>query len=262
VRRLVREHKGITSADTLFTDDERQQLADALSATVGTADLLGRSRIARKVQLHGEHGRRYHEADAFACFDEPTVRPLVPEEALRYFRALVPTLTPPEGWAEELRRRCFSLAVATETTLLERVQSLIADRLETGKGISSAPHEIGKLLDQAGVTPRNSDYASMVFRTNVRRAYMEGAQEQLNEVREHFGVWKYAGIRDGRQGADHEPHFDRYYPTSARFEDVRGPRVFNCRCDFIPLSNDEWRELRAAGARVAEGYDDPVPTAG
>ena len=117
---------------------------------------------------------------------------------------------------------------------------------------------------------------SMVFRTNLMEAYRAGEQEERNkpEVQETFPVWKYLGIDDGREGDDHRPHFDQYYPSNVPFEKirnmyvVRGGRVvtdptgkgrpYNCRCVAQEISKYRWGKLKQAGARIAAGFDDPT----
>jgi hypothetical protein len=92
----------------------------------------------------------------------------------------------------------------------------------------------------------------MVVRTNMMDAYAAGAHEERQdpEVQAYFPVWKYLGILDGRQGEDHEPKFNRYYPSTADFRDVRGPRLFNCRCASQDISYIEWERLQKQGAKV------------
>ena len=74
-----------------------------------------------------------------------------------------------------------------------------------------------------------------------------GVQEELQAASDDFPAWQYMGIRDGRQGEDHEPHFDHYYPTRVSFQQVRGPRVYNCRCTQRPVSKREWARLQSRG---------------
>jgi len=74
---------------------------------------------------------------------------------------------------------------------------------------------------------------------------------------EMFPAWQYIGIRDGRQGKDHEPHFDKYYPSSAKFEQVRGPRVWNCRCCPAPISKYEWQRLQSSGVTLSTFAERP-----
>lgn len=64
VRRLM-ESKDPAKATSLFTEEERQQLADALAATNATAELLGRSRIRlRQKQIENRYAE-YAERPKF-----------------------------------------------------------------------------------------------------------------------------------------------------------------------------------------------------
>lgn len=249
---------GSPADETLFDDAERQELADALAAVTATADLLGRSRIRERQQKAASQPERYsEEPTSFEVFAGDDIKPLPPEKAVAYFRRLVPTLgTDVSKFAPAVESKAFTLAVATEETLLQKVKQVIQQRVETGVGISTAAADIQELLDAAGVSPRSPQYADMVFRTNAMNAYNAGATQEMqdSDVAETFPVWKYSGIRDGRQGDDHEPHFGRYYPNHVSFEEVRGPRVWNCRCTSIPVDKWEWTKLQAQGAKIETAW--------
>jgi hypothetical protein len=96
----------------------------------------------------------------------------------------------------------------------------------------------------------------MVFRTNATDSYNVGsdAERQDPDVIEEFPTWEYLGIDDGRQGKDHQPHFGKYYPASATFNEVRGDRPFNCRCGQRPVGRAEWARLQSQGAKVETSW--------
>lgn len=242
-------------AKTLFTDAELMTLSKAIGKTTITANLLGRTRVLGSVPM----ATKLADAELPNAGDVLNRLPnrvpsLVPEQALAYFRNLVPTLGADANLLlPTLERQAFTLAVATEQTLLTKVQDIISDRLATGK-VGDARLAIDDVLEQAGVSPRNMQYGELIMRTNAMDAYNRGASEQIAGMEDIFPVWQYAGIRDGRQGEDHEPHFDRYYPASASFETVRGSRVWNCRCVAIPVDKFQWSELQASGARVESSW--------
>lgn len=261
VARLVERGGRALSTKRLFNDSERRVLADSIAATNATAELLGRARVRERwLQT-----LRKHEPEKLAelpphveLFDEPDPRilkPLPPAKAVAYFKRLVPTIgvKDPERFGAALERKAFTLAVDADKSLLERIQGLIQSYLETGRDISAGPAQIEGLLTEAGVSPRNPQYAEMVQRTNMMDSYVQGMEEERTDpdVMDVFPVWKYLGIRDGRQGADHEPHFDKYFPNTASFREVRGDRVFNCRCVPQEVSKWEWKELQGKGARVS-----------
>ncbi len=247
VKRYLRDPSG-----PLFNDDERERLAEALAATNATAELLGRSRIRLRMKQDGH--KSFSEATDFSCFDDRPLHPLAPLEALDYFRSLIPLpgIDDPGRWADDHHRVGFTLARQTEEELLERVQRFLSGVLETGQA-AGAEKRLGQILDEVGVTPRNPAYAEMVYRTNMMDSYTQGATAEMQDpdVADYFPVWQYLGIRDGRQGKDHEPHFDRYYPNGVSFAEVRGDRPFNCRCSFRPVDMHEWAGLQQRGVRLA-----------
>jgi hypothetical protein len=195
------------------------------------------------------------DADPFAVFDEapPAITPV---EAVSHFRKLVPTLgIDPARYGPRLERHAFTLAVASDEALLAKVKDVIARQLAAGRSFNPAG-DIGDLLDAAGVSPRNPQYAEMVYRTNMNDAYTAGQTAELQSagMRDLFPAWRYLGIDDERAGDDHRPKFDRLYPSSASFAEVRGPRVYNCRCGMQPVSAGELAQLRAAGERVETSW--------
>ena len=180
-----------------------------------------------------------------------------PAEALDYFRNLEPRLgVDPKRFGAEAERTAFTLAAATEETILARVQELIAKRIESGRRISTAPQDVEEILAELGVSPESSQYAEMVVRTNMMDAYNTGAQRQLSDSSEMFPVWQYSNPDDGRSRPKHAKRNRRYYPSSVPFARVRGTKigdVASCRCTPIPIDKYEWADLVAGGAKLEKG---------
>ncbi len=224
-------------------------------------------RQKRATVHHAEFRSFADEPTDFSRFDDPPkdkdpvtgIKPLPPEKAILYFQGLVPTLgVDPKRFPETQRRQAFTLAVATDETLLGKVQDLIGQRLATGKGIGKAPKEIDALLSEAGVTPKNPYYSQMAFRTNMKDSYTTGADEEMKTplMKTWFPVWRYSGISDGRQRPSHAIHFGRYFQNDATFAEVRDSVKgefdgYSCRCDPIPIDKNEWARLQSAGAEVS-----------
>ncbi len=260
VKRLLASGKH-ASATRLLDDAETKRLADTLASVTATAELLARVRVRERQQRAiGAKGLHKHGDDQpFFVFGGQPIAPLPPSEALAYFRGLVPELgVDPKIFGPLHQRAAFTLAAATDDVLLRKVKAAITGQLATG---TNATPDVQSILDSAGVSPRNPQYADMVTRTNAMDAYNTGAMKELQhpDVRDTFPVWKYLGIDDGRQGEDHEPHFDQYYPNSAAFAEVRGERVFNCRCTMAPVDRFEWAELQAKGAAVDPEWAGGMP---
>lgn len=260
----------IPAAPVLFDDDELKELQSSLAATIATADLLGRSRVKQfvaKMQereqaaasiakfAEGPNDPPDHE-DPFHPFPEPIpFQP--PVEAIAYFQRLVPTLgNDPYRYGALLERHAFTLAVAVDQALLDKVKRVISDRLLGQEPIGTATADIQDILDAAGVAPANPQYAEMVYRTNMMDAYNAGQQAEIADpaMQEFFPWWRYDGILDSRTGDDHRPKIGKYYPASAAFADVRGPRVWNCRCCMTPLYRTDVRDLMAKGVRAETAW--------
>ena len=74
------------------------------------------------------------------------------------------------------------------------------------------------------------------------------------QVADLFPVWRYAGIRDGRQRPEHEAHFDKYFANATAFAEVRDSikhSPWNCRCNPVPVSKFAWRRLQQGGAKIS-----------
>jgi SPP1 gp7 family putative phage head morphogenesis protein len=231
---------------------------------LASADLLARSLFLEQERLALEkHGHRIPESRLYEALVTTPVPPLEPNRAVAFFRALLPTLgVDPLHFGKDLARHAFTLAVATDEHLLKVVQDFLADQLQTGQ-ISTGPKRLKAILDLAGVTPRNPQYAEMVFRTNTMDAYAQAAQEELSARADKFPVWRYSNPDDSRSRPTHSEKNGRYYPSTVPFRQVRGiePQdVCNCRCVAIPIYWRDWVRLRAGGAAMAPGYSDPWPT--
>lgn len=265
----------------LFNAEEIHRLVQVYAAVVATAELLGRSDVrqqwAATLAAHGELPAPLTEAVSnrlnrmFVAWLAPiredardAVQPMPPEAALEYFRGLTPTLgVDVQRFGDDLRRRVFTMAVATDTTILQRVQGVIADRMQTGVGFSTAAADIQDVLRAAGVD-RGGAYAEAVFRTNVMDSYNQARTQELRDpdVAAAFPVWEYVNPSDSRSRPEHAARNGKYYPSSATFNEVRGTEAkdtINCRCSFAAVSKYRWNKLKAAGARIADGYPD-VPS--
>src|SRR5262249_20808428 len=155
------------SRERLFNDAELEQLSGAIAAATATADLLGRSRIHRRLaqaRQYRERGLRlFAEPTDFSAFGD-SVEPLPPEAALAYFRGLVPSLNvDPRSFVSGQERTAFTLARAADVAMLRRVQQAIVGALQSG-AMRKGRAAVEDLLDAVGLSPRDPSYAEMMFR--------------------------------------------------------------------------------------------------
>jgi hypothetical protein len=258
-RHLAHGHYVALATGSMFDADELRTLVSWLGNVIATGDLLGRYRVRERMSkaqaAFGLH--RFAEGDIpFAAIPD-SIPILTPMNAVNYFKGLVPMLgRDVPRWIQTMERAAFTMATATEQTILTKVQGIIADRLQTGRAFGTAPADIEDVLTEAGLTPANSQYASMVFRTNAMDAYNVGIVHEMThpDVKDFFPVYRYLGILDGREGDDHRPHFGKYYPSSVPFHTVRGERIFNCRCTPAPIDRYQWADLQSQGVKVETSW--------
>jgi hypothetical protein len=250
VTRLLARPRRVAKATHLYNDDELMTLADSLAATNATGELLGASRIRLRLAKHREGVRQFAEdATDFSAFADKPLKPMAPAAAVAAFRVVVPGLVrDPAAFADRIDADAFAAADATDASLLDRVRRAVDDALAGGAAVTA-----DGVLDAAGVGPTDRGRSELIFRTAAMQSFNEGASRELQDpdVIDAFPAYQYVGILDGRQGEDHEPQFDNYYPSSVPFGVVRGDRIWNCRCSMIPISAPEWDELQAAGVDFA-----------
>jgi hypothetical protein len=148
------------------------------------------------------------------------------------------------------------------TTDDERALKIMAELVKMGE----APGDEGRLpsltgtqaiqsiLDQAGVSPANPQYAEMVMRTNTLDAFNQGLHDELQQEKDTFPCWQWTNPDDGRSRETHADRDGNYYPVErslASIRDAKGYDGYNCRCVPLPVDRWSWEELQAKGARLA-----------
>lgn len=254
----------------LFTPRDRQALQDDLASAIATADLLGRTRVRQRAeQVYKRHPKFFSEIAAhFSQYDEPgkaagqapkNLSLLTPMEAYDYFTSLTPTLNVnPDRFGPLMERRAFTLAVATEKTLLEEIQKVIADSIRDGEPGGAVT--IRQLMIETGTAPNNPQYAEAVYRTNVMDAAAIGhdREMQTDDMRETFPVFEYSAIvGDGRGRSWHVKKNGLLYPSNFLFTNVRGTGpedVINCRCTPIAIDKFELADRLERGETIQASY--------
>jgi len=243
----------------LFTEKDRQALQDDLASAIATADLMGRARVRMKAeQVYKRHAQYFDERKATDQAPK-NLGMLTPMEAYDYFTKLTPTLNVhPDRFGEMMERRAFTLAVATEKTLLEEVQRIIADAMS--EGTPGGAVTIRQLLIETKTAPNNPQYAEAVYRTNIMDAAAVGHDREMNtpDMRETFPVFEYSAITgDGRGRPWHVAKNGLLYPSGFLFTNVRGTEpndVINCRCQPIAIDKFELADRLARGEKIQERY--------
>lgn len=231
----------------LFNDRQSEKLTDALASLAGCGELLGRTRIR---ELYTQAA-----LNAVAKFDDifgVRLPFFTPERAAEFFRSVVPGLALDLlDFVKRMTAQAARLAEYVEAKILRRIKNHTGEIVRQKK-----PVDLKTLLDKAGLLATDPRYAQFVFRTAVLEHFNDGSTMELAspDVRDVFPVWHYTGIHDDRTGKDHWPLIDKYYPNTVTFREVRGPRIWNCRCGFVPVDRWAWAELRKKGARLQTSF--------
>ncbi len=144
-----------------------------------------------------------------------------------------------------------NVAVMVDESQAAAVASLYGATAPTPPSNLSTPKVIAKLIDDAGVSPANPDYARMTFRSNVMDAFGQGLSDEMVREKETFPTWQMSNPKDGRSRPDHAARDGRYYPAERSFASVRGTEakdICNCRCVAVPVDKWSWEDLVAEGA--------------
>ena len=274
---LDRLRKSGRSAESIMADrhffDERETalVAAAIYDVRVLADLAGREKALRQVDYAREQALQARVAHArrttpWLLADDPdddlgedAIWKMQPEKAIRYFEDLRPGKQLPNDWSTGHRRQAFEMAVTSDQTLLDRVHGMIADRLKSGKGYD---FRFDLDMEDMGLGSDNPQYAEMVFRTNAMDSYTTGSYDAVagdEDLAGEFPYWEYLVVDDDRLSDEHRENLAKgvngtqYYPADVTFEEARGDRPFNCRCDLRWIHKFEAADL---GLPVAKGNEE------
>lgn len=254
------------TASQLYSPDEREKLIYSLMATLGTGELLGRAVVrlkARQAMLGRVH--KFADAKDYKPLRSDWWIPeglgiFTPEAALAYFTALVPELgVDVRRWKQDLERQAFTVAAATEQTVLDKIRQIIIDGMM--KGTPGGSQSVRSVLDQAGMLPSNPQYSDMVYRTNVIDAHAVGHDREMQDpdMQETFPAWLYSAAVDDNSRPTHARRNNFLYSCKVPFVLVRGTTandVCNCRC--LPIDLDRWdvEDRLKAGQIIRNGPTD------
>jgi SPP1 gp7 family putative phage head morphogenesis protein len=241
----IKLHHGIAK-DNAFV----QRMGELLAQHMAAADLLGRMQIVRHAQAKAgkkipisQKTRRitFAEGDMKFTFNIPAT------DAKNYISNLTPvTKEIFDGLTAQYRKDAFTLAGASDTRLVQKVQTALADIVEKGETASDFRQAAKALTDAAGVQELNAFTLDTAYQIALQKAYSNGRLEQMQEphMLEALPFWQYWTVGDLRVRPEHrlldgfiargvDPVWAKIYPPSG----------FGCRCSVVPLPEDEALKL-------------------
>lgn len=187
---------------------------------------------------------------------EIELKPLPPEEALRYFRAkgFRTSFAWQDVWQHE-HARAFTVAKGMKLDVLQDIRAAVDKALAEGRTLEQFTKELQPLLEEKGwwgrqrmKDPLDGKIKSVqlgsprrlqtIFQVNLRTSYAAGKWAQIERVKERRPWLRYVAVLDNRTRDEHrkwhgtvlpvdDPWWKTHYP----------PNGWNCRCTVQQLSD-------------------------
>lgn len=200
------------------------------------------------------------------------LKPVLPQDAIAFFRAKGYFLQESFDWRDldaESHAAAFTVAKSAGFDILGDIHQAVDDAIAQGTTLRQFEQRLTPVLQAKGwwgkklVTDPLTGETKMaqlgsprrlaiIFRTNLRMAYMAGRWQRIQRVKQYRPWLRYLAIHDDRTRPEHmrwdnvvravdDPFWETHYP----------PNGWNCRCDVQQLSD---RDLARFGLK-----ETPVP---
>ena len=198
------------------------------------------------------------QSDIKACLNKS------PEEIIDFFKAKGCRITWDwqDDW-QECQAKSFTIAKVMEMDILQDIKNELVRALDSGETLQTFKSNLESVLAAKGLwkgkkevtNPDTGETAEIelgsnrrmrqIFETNLTTSYRAGQYKQQWENRESRPWWMYVCKMLPTSREEHkalhgkvfrydDPFWDSFYP----------PNGFNCRCDVIPLTEDEINKIK------------------
>ncbi len=188
----------------------------------------------------------------------------VPNDAAAKFIASKPVLAREvyDQLLPELRARAFTITGLEDANVMQAVRDRIAD-LPRGADWDSVKSDVAKQLSpwlDAGAEEKGGGgglddlsasqrRAELLLRTNGFQAYSAAQYEVMDRQRGAFPYWQYLTMEDERVRDSHAALDQLVLPADSPFwADHYPPWDWGCRCQVVPLLEEDVADLEAADA--------------
>jgi len=206
---------------------------------------------------------------------EIELKPLPPEEALRFFRAkgYRPSFAWQDVWQGE-HARAFTVAKAMRLDILQDIRAAVDKALAEGQTLQQFQRELRPILEEKGwwgrkpmtdpKTGRTRDVQlgsprrlKTIFDVNLRTSYAAGKWAQIERNKARRPYLRYVAVLDQRTRHEHRQWHGTVLPVDDPWwKDHYPPNGWNCRCTVQQLSD---RDLDRFGYKVSDKAP-PSPT--
>ena len=172
------------------------------------------------------------------------------KDAVRFLRDKAPVAREVfDGLLPELRGLAFTITGVENLAVLKKARERLAglpaggdwDDIKKGLAADLVPY-----LGEEGGVKR----AELLLRVHGYGAYSAAQYQVMDRQRDVFPYWQYQAAGDEKVRASHAALDGLIFPASSDFWKTHFPPwEFGCRCQVVPLSEDDVDEIRAEDAK-------------
>lgn len=244
--------------------DARDQLAEVMRDTMGTAEVLGASltlqATASVLSRSASLSRDKHSLMVFA--DQQVIPRVTFEEALADMveRTPVTIRRAAERTAQSIAKRyatdnVMAFVRSAEASVTKEAQGFITRALKSGIPEGEAGKRLAMSVNQIRKRSKawSQGYSRMVFRTNVNTALTAGRfrQAQDPDIKAVIPAFRFDSVSDSDTRHNHKAADGMILRTdNPQWSKIAPPLGYNCRCQVVFVSVPE---LKAKGLIKANG---------
>ncbi len=174
------------------------------------------------------------------------------KDAIRFLEKKAPVAREVfDGLLPELRGLAFTITGVESMAVLKKARERIAglpagaDWEEIKQGLAA---DLVPYLGEEGGVKR----AELLLRVHGFAAYSAAQYQVMDRQRDVFPFWQYQAAGDDKMRPSHAALDGLVFPAGSDFWKTHSPPwEFGCRCQVVPLSEDDVGEIRAADAKKA-----------
>ncbi len=214
-----------------------RRMGELVALALTVADLSGRTQVAAEALAETGKSLLVAVTPSFAEGEILAPAKLEPTEALAFFRQKISMTRPAfDRLQRRYREIAFTVAEVESVTLIEKIQTTLADVVREGETRETFVRRVNELTKAAGVSPLNPFHIETVFETNLASALQLGRASQLlqPDVKRALPFWEYRTVGDSRVRPAHRKLNGFIAPADdAAWKRISPPNGFRCRCTVV-----------------------------
>jgi SPP1 gp7 family putative phage head morphogenesis protein len=166
----------------------------------------------------------------------------------------------------ELKARAFTVTGIEDMTVTQAIRDRLAE-LPQGRPWDEVKKDLVKDLhpwldgdddeENENGTLRSEARAELLLRTHGFQAYQASAYNVMDRQRDVFPYWQYHSMEDDRVRPTHAALDGIVLPADHEFWQTHFPPwEWNCRCQVIPISQDDFEDIEKSDEKKAPDHRD------